>query len=613
MRHNLGHGEQRLRALFWCVALLIGGIEAWAARDQMNPDGVAYLDIGDAYWRGDWARAINGYWSPLYSCLLGLALRALKPSAYWEFSVVHLVNFLIYVASAWSFSFFWSAVFEEQKIWRAQCAASGRGTWSRAAWLALGYTVFFWSSTRLVAISAVTPDLGVTALIYLASGLLMRIRHGKANGATFALFGAVLGGAYLAKTAMFFVAVVFLGVSLFSVSDLARAFPRVLLALFLFVAVVSPFIGALSRAKGRLTIGEAGTLNYAWSMDPRSKAEKGREVDPDRTNIKHGRRRIFDRPAVYEYSTETGGTLPWNSDPSHWNRGPRITFNLRRWIRVFIRNLGVYFHLFAEEQGALLAGLLILFTMSQRGWATLRDVAASWPVLLPAVAAMGMYALVWVEPRYVAAFIVLLWAGLLSRLSLAESEESRRMLAGVTLAAVILLGSTAAGSMAYKLQQWQTGSNDTYWEVANGLKRMGIRPQDKVACIGFDRQIRPYWARLSRLTVVARIPTDEVPYFWAAEPAVKSRVMEALARTGAKVAVAETIPRSQATSPLEWRRIGKTEYYASMLPTHSPTGRVRTMGTNVQAFRRSGVQGRAGPSPPERLNARTSERRERTK
>jgi hypothetical protein len=31
----------------------------------MNPaDGISYLDIGDAYWRGDWHMAINAFWSP---------------------------------------------------------------------------------------------------------------------------------------------------------------------------------------------------------------------------------------------------------------------------------------------------------------------------------------------------------------------------------------------------------------------------------------------------------------------------------------------------------------------------------------------------------------------
>ena len=72
-----------LRVSCWLIALTLGAAQAWATRFTMNPDGVSYLDIGDAYWRGDWHNAINAYWSPMYSWILGLFVRALKPSAYW--------------------------------------------------------------------------------------------------------------------------------------------------------------------------------------------------------------------------------------------------------------------------------------------------------------------------------------------------------------------------------------------------------------------------------------------------------------------------------------------------------------------------------------------------
>src|SRR6266516_3640234 len=95
----------RLRILCWCVALILGAAEAWATRFSRNPDGISYLDIGDAYWRGDWHNAINAYWSPLYSLILGLFIKVLRPTPHWEYSLEHLVNFLIYVAALASFEF----------------------------------------------------------------------------------------------------------------------------------------------------------------------------------------------------------------------------------------------------------------------------------------------------------------------------------------------------------------------------------------------------------------------------------------------------------------------------------------------------------------------------
>src|SRR6266851_4941539 len=99
----------------WIVALTLGAAQAWVTRFTMNPDGVSYLDIGDAYWRSDWHNAINAYWSPLYSWVLGFFLKVLKPSAYWEYPVAHFVNFLIYVAMLASFEFFLATFIADRK------------------------------------------------------------------------------------------------------------------------------------------------------------------------------------------------------------------------------------------------------------------------------------------------------------------------------------------------------------------------------------------------------------------------------------------------------------------------------------------------------------------
>ncbi|QUV78790.1 hypothetical protein [Chloracidobacterium thermophilum] len=47
---------------------------------QINPDGIAYLDIAEKYARGDVWGAVNAYWSPLISWLTaGLRLLGLPP------------------------------------------------------------------------------------------------------------------------------------------------------------------------------------------------------------------------------------------------------------------------------------------------------------------------------------------------------------------------------------------------------------------------------------------------------------------------------------------------------------------------------------------------------
>lgn len=56
-----------IRGLWRLLIVGIGGIHAAVAvlRQSMNADGISYLEVGAAYWRGDWEMALNGVWSPL--------------------------------------------------------------------------------------------------------------------------------------------------------------------------------------------------------------------------------------------------------------------------------------------------------------------------------------------------------------------------------------------------------------------------------------------------------------------------------------------------------------------------------------------------------------------
>src|ERR1700756_3696995 len=67
------------------ISLFLGIIQISIGLFSITLDGVSYLDMADAYLRHDWHTAINGYWNPLYSWLIGLAYLVLRPSGYWEY------------------------------------------------------------------------------------------------------------------------------------------------------------------------------------------------------------------------------------------------------------------------------------------------------------------------------------------------------------------------------------------------------------------------------------------------------------------------------------------------------------------------------------------------
>jgi len=242
-----GSSLRTLRFAFWGAAVLLGALDAWYRQFSMSPigpfaDGVSYIDIAAAYMRGDWAHALNAYWSPLYSWILALALRALRPSAAAEFPVVHLVNFVIYVAALGSFDFFWRTWMEDH---HARTAEPGRTGWiSLPPWalLAIGYSLFTWSSISLIGVQLMSPDLLVAALVYLAAGLTLHLRRGGHRPRAAALLGAVLGFGFLAKAVMLPLALVFMLAAFLPARNTRRGVLYLLSAGIAFLMVTAPFI-----------------------------------------------------------------------------------------------------------------------------------------------------------------------------------------------------------------------------------------------------------------------------------------------------------------------------------------------------------------------------------
>lgn len=572
---NNDRNLQRLRVAFRLVAIALGILHAWGIRHTMYTDGISYLDMGDAYLRGDWDMAINGYWSPFYSWLLGLAMLVLKPSPYWEFSVVHLVNFAIYLCALSSFDFFLRELLRYHRRQTSRFSGDERVFLPEWAWLALGYTVFIWSSLNLITIWVVTPDMCLAAFVYLASGIILRIRMGCASWLTFVFLGVVLGFGYLTKAAMFPLSFIFLGVSVFSVGNLRSAVPRVLIALVVFLLVASPFIVALSEAKGRLTFGDSGKLAYAWVVN---NCVRPSPWQGDTGILRHPPRKIFDAPAIYEFGTPIECTYSLWYDPSYWGEGAVSHFDLGAQISAIASNAKRYYHIFSSIKvnaiGLIVGFLILFFYMTGRRWWWLcvKDIAKHWCLLIPAIAPFVMYSLVIVMSRYIGAFATLLWAGAFSGLRFHDTQGSRRLVACVTISILTVMwitigGTTAqeARSTAYDLIKGLDSSNPhVHWQVADGLKRMEIQQGDKVVSIGSGWPDY-YWARLARLRVIAEIDPRELDSFWTVEPLmVRPQLINALTKTGAKAIVVEKLPKY--VSSVGWQRIENTDYYAYILP-----------------------------------------------
>jgi hypothetical protein len=550
------------------VALVLGAVEAWATRFTMNPDGVSFLDIGDAYWRGDWHNAINAYWSPLYSWILGFFLKVLHPTMYWEYPLVHLVNFLIYVGALVCFEFFLSSFIAQQQERNLKLQANGEMGLSPVLWYLLGYSLFIWTSLVLVGLQIVNPDMLVFLFTCLDCALLVRIQRNP-NKRNFLLLGVALGIGYLAKAVLFPLGFVFLATAAFA----TRAYRQSLASGLVLLAIAAPFIASISYTKHRLTFGESGRLTYAGyisNLEPWFPGDGGdlnltgigvaENIDrPSKfsAQLTHPTTRIFDKPATYYFGGPIQGTYPFWYDVSYWQEGITPFFQPSRELEVLEYSVIYLIALTCGfyQQLIVTVALLLLFLLAPRPSVCFKSAGKAWNLLLPVTIAILLYAIVHLEYRYVAPFICIGWIALFSGVQLPASNGLRILVRSLLSIVAIAQIWSAANVVSQAAKSINT--HNRYSDAAQALRTEGLQPGARIATISDQPlgQGGPFVARLAQLQIVAQVNTPS--QFWSATPSIQSQVLEAFSDCGAKAVVAYRPP----PTTRDWRRLNETDYY----------------------------------------------------
>jgi hypothetical protein len=571
--------RNRFSPVFWTAVLLLGGFQFWISRQAMNTDGISYLDIADAMAHGQWAAAVNAYWSPLYPSLLALGRMVFRPSPYSEFAMVHFVNFLIFIAAAFAFEVFLNNLLNYiRQIATAETDASAGAL---PEWLlrALGYSLFLWSSLVLIGLGTVAPDMAASVFVFLAAAIVVRIKSGQRNTAEFILLGLFLGLSYLAKAAMMPLGFVILALAVMAacqrtdssksgeqasiLSSLRWAVPKAALALAVLLVVAAPLIFALSKSKGRLTMGDSARLNWAWYINhvPRYHWQGVPAVGVPT----HPTRKLLANPGVFEFDSDAPATYDIWYDPSYWNDGVRPRFDFKSQIGQLINNFRFYLRfIFVQQAGIVFPAILLLAI----GWGRplWKRLGQFREELLLGLAALVMYAPVYVEMRYFAPFLVILWLGLFAAVRFQDFERQRRIaFAAASIAFVFVVGSlfasiTDAKGPAALRDAIRPRGFFLQYQVAEDLHSMGVEPGEKVAWIRPTKPMRQRydWARLAKLKIIAEIPGGSEDAFWNASPDAQEQVIETLDSTGAKALVVTQPPVPG--SKLDWKPIGSTGF-----------------------------------------------------
>ena len=564
----------RVERFAWAAAALLFAAHTWLYRYEMvNLDGISYLELAWAWREGRWIDAINGYWSPLYPWLLAIFLAIFDPTPAAEYPIVHVANAAAGLMALGGFAYLVRAL-----------RAGDDGIVRMPASLRLGiaYALFIWASIVMLVVWMESPDMLLSAFVFLATGALARVVTGDTRTATFAVFGAAIGLGYLTKSVMLPIGLLFF-IALAVAAARRRAWLGVFVAAAITLLIAAPWAITLSLTRGKVTFGETGRINYVWFVNgsenwPHEWPEHWPHWSGDPANGTPQRpaRRLSEDPAVYEFAEPVPGTYPMWFDVSQWYEGVRPYFDpadqLRR-LKISAADIYAIFALnpynprFFNPQPALL-GLLLMTAAAMRTSASGRGFIDWWPCWGPAVAAILLYSAVYVEPRYLGAFIVVLW------LFAVQSSGSRGggatdaailKACGVTMLVILCAAVIAATWIETypamrRLLRGEPDREHIAWLTASKFQQEGLRPGDPIAVAG-SAQEATRWAHLARVRIIAEVPRSDTPKL-STDAAARETATRTLRDAGVRWLVLEDVGGE---TPPEWRRVDGTRYLLTPL------------------------------------------------
>lgn len=545
---------RRIRIAFWMLAALLGAAQTWYTRHRIFSDGISYLEIAREYANGNWHAAINAYWSPLYSWAVAVYLLIFRPGPYWDVSALHVVNFAMFLVSCW--------IFEKFLIELIRTRPAALAGFSAKTLTITGYLAILHGGLLMVGMGYVSPDMIAYFLTGLAAWLTLKVARSESPGWYFAALGVTLGFGYLDRTAFAPLSAFYILAAALLVKNRMQAIAVAVLCGGCMVVVGAPFAVALTMQKGAFTMGESGKLNYGWEVDGAARSTHWQGEPGDIGTPVHPTRIILTEPVpVYEFGQPVPGSYPPWRDPSYWYEGIQPHLKWKEQLTVLGLNLRTTIILMATTPAFVIC-LLTLVLGRGRGIAAFKATPVYWALMLPAVAGIAMYCLVFIDKRYIAGFLVVLWLTALAGLPIPEGRLGKYADLGAQAISLVFLLSMLIWirpALKMSIRDAVTRSESEYnvdWEMAHRYEGLGLKPGDRIAYVG--SAISADWVRIVKAQVIAEVPVrwvrgrmmlntveahEEYPtQFFKLDEASREKVYDTFRSAGAIMAVTNRIP-----------------------------------------------------------------------
>jgi hypothetical protein len=517
----------------WCIVCIVcAALLAWAGRHQLNPDGLSYLDIASRAAAGAPGELISGYWSPAYPALIAAVFWIARPSPAWEVPALHLVNFLVFLFVLWAFR---SLVVEVLGLRKRKTLPRDTPLIPFAFATVLCLTVEFLDP------AVVTPDLLALGCFCIVCKLAWRFTANTSLRRPAAI-GLALAACYYARTAMFLLALVLLVLFVAAKPRLAIAKATLVCAL-VWLAATAPLIFLISRKAGHATIGEAGTLNYIWYVNHRENTPYigwNGSFGSALPLLAHPPHVVASDPLTLEFASPVGGTFPIWYAPDYWWAGLRPHFDAANQVLAVKDNLRAYLAMLPWLSPWICGIAAMLFLgrgrRTRRRW--------SWQIAWSCCALIG-FALIHVEGRFVAPFLLLIWLTLYRAQVRRLSPPARALVPAAVTAALLLIAGEGVSLAAYRtIRDAVHPRAPESAVIARELQALDLKPGDSLAVVGYA--FNAYYARYARMRIAAQVQDETV--FWKLSPGAQASLADRLAGAGVKALVARDRPPSSDTS-----------------------------------------------------------------